>query len=343
MKILVTGATGFLGSNLVPALKERGHSVRALVLPSENATPLEEHGVAIYRGNVLQPETLAEPVRGVDAVFHLVALMATWAPLSTHYAVHVTGAANVCAAVQAAGVPRLIHVSSAITYTPGMPQPIREDYPQEPVHEPHAVTKAQGDKLVQRLIAEEHLPAVIIRPEAMFGPGDRINFPRIADRLQSGKGIIIGSGRNAVPFVFVSDVVQGLLLALDHERAVGQAYNITNDETMTQEEFLCAIADEVGAPRPRLHVPYRPLFAAAYVAEHIATLTGYRSEPLVTRHGVQMFGSDNHLSIDKARRELGYAPQVPLREGIRLTAAWYRQKNALASSIRQPVAMKEAS
>jgi nucleoside-diphosphate-sugar epimerase len=323
MDILVTGATGFLAQNLIPALQERGHGVRALVLPSEDATWLRKRGVAVYPGDVRTPETLIEPMRGADAVFHTAALMAMWRPMHVHYAVHVTGTENVCRAALGAGVKRLVHLSSAITYTPGTGQPIREDSPQEPLHEPHAVTKAQGDKLVQRMIAEDGLPAVIIRPEAMFGPYDRINFRRLADRLRAGKGIIIGSGHNAVPFVYVTDVVQGLLLALEHPRALGQAFNITNDETMTAEEFLGAIAAEVGGKAPRIRVPYRALYSAAYFAEWIATLTN--REPFVTRHGVQMFGSHNPLSIDKARRELGYEPQVPLREGIRLAGAWYQE------------------
>jgi nucleoside-diphosphate-sugar epimerase len=323
MEIVVTGATGFLAQNLIPALQDRGHRVRALVLPSEDANWLRERGVAIHPGDVRQPETLIEPMRGADAVFHTAALMAMWRPMPVHYAVHVTGTENVCRAALDAGIKRLVHLSSAITYTLGRGQPIREDAPQEPLHEPHAVTKAQGDKLVQRMIAEDGLPAVIIRPEAMFGPHDRINFRRLADRLRAGKGIIIGSGQNAVPFVYVTDVVQGLLLALEHPRAVGQAYNITNDQTLTEEEFLNAIAEAVGGKAPRIRVPYRALYSAAYFAELIATVTN--REPAVTRHGVQMFGSHNPLSIDKARRELGYEPQVPLREGIRLAATWYQE------------------
>jgi nucleoside-diphosphate-sugar epimerase len=329
MDVLVTGATGFLAQNLIPTLQERGHRVRALVLPSEDASWLRAQGVAVYPGDVRDPATLIEPMRGADAVFHTAALMAMWRPMEVHYAVHVTGTENVCRAALDAGVKRLIHLSSAITYTPGAGQPIREDSPQNPLHEPHAVTKAQGDKLVQRMIAQDGLPAVIIRPEAMFGPHDRINFRRLADRLRAGKGIIIGSGRNAVPFVYVSDVVQGLLLALEHPRAVGQAYNITNDETMTAEEWLRAIAEEVGGKAPTLRVPYRALYSAAYVAEWIATIAN--REPFVTRHGVQMFGSHNPLSIDKARRELGYVPQVPLREGIRLAGKWYRE-NVLSAA-----------
>jgi nucleoside-diphosphate-sugar epimerase len=263
-------------------------------------------------------------------------LMATWAPMSVHHAVHVTGTENVCRAALAAGVRRLVHLSSAITYTPTGGTPIEEDFPQEPLHEPHAVTKAEGDKLVQRMIAREDLPAAIVRPEAMFGPNDRINFRRLADRLRAGKGIVIGSGRNAVPFVYVDDVVRGLLLALEHPRALGQAYNITNDQRMTAEEFLRAIADEVGGKVPRVHVPYRALYGAATVAEWIATLT--KREPLVTRHGVQMFGSHNPLSIDKARRELGYEPTVALRDGIRLAGSWYRE-NVLGATAESAAAV----
>jgi nucleoside-diphosphate-sugar epimerase len=323
MEIFVTGATGFLAGHLIPALQERGHSVRALVLPSENAASLSERGVAVYPGDVRRPETLNLPMARADGVIHMAALMATWAPMEVHRAVHVTGTANVCRAALAAGVRRLVHLSSAITYTPGGGVPIEEHFPQEPLHEPHAVTKAEGDKLVQRMIAQDGLPAVIIRPEAMFGANDRINFRRLADRLRAGKGIIIGSGGNAVPFVYVDDVVQGLLLALEHPRAPGQAYNITNDQRMTEEEFLRAIAQEVGGKVPRVRVPYRAIYGAAAVAELVATVT--KRQPIVTRHGVQMFGSHNPLSIDKARRELGFEPRVALREGIRVAGRWYRE------------------
>jgi nucleoside-diphosphate-sugar epimerase len=335
-RVLVTGATGFLASHLIPALQQRGYAVRALVLPSEDATGLRERGVAVYSGDVRRPETLTEPMRNANAVVHMAALMATWAPMKVHHAVHVTGTENVCRAALEAGVGRLVHLSSAITYTPGAGVPIEEHFPQQPLHEPHAVTKAEGDKRVQRMIARGELPAVIVRPEAMFGPNDRINFRRLADRLRAGKGIIIGSGRNAVPFVYVDDVVQGLLLALEHPNALGQAYNITNDQTMTEEEFLRAIADEVGGKAPRIHVPYRALYGAAAVAEWIATLT--KREPLVTRHGVQMFGSHNPLSIAKARRELGYEPRVALRDGIRLTGGWYRE-NVLGATAESAAAV----
>jgi nucleoside-diphosphate-sugar epimerase len=202
--------------------------------------------------------------------------------------------------------------------------PVHEDFPLRPFREPYAITKAAGDVAVQRMIAEDGLPAVIIRPGTFFGPGDRLHFGRLADRLRTARGVIVGSGGNALPFVYVTDVVQGLLLALDRERALGQAYNITNDRPLTQQQMLHAIAHEIGAAPPRVHIPYPALYAAGYAAERIAALTRSTRQPPVTRLGVKLFGTDNRHAIDKARRELGYRPWVALREGVSLAASWYR-------------------
>jgi nucleoside-diphosphate-sugar epimerase len=251
----------------------------------------------------------------------------------------VTGTENVCLEALNAGVRRLIHVSSWTVYGMNLGTWVTEETPLTPLQEPYAVTKAEGDKLVRRLIAEERLPAVIIRPGTIFGPGDRLNFGRIADGLERRRWITVGSGRNALPLVYVADVVHGLLLALDAGRAIGQAYNITNDQPLTQLEAWGAIAEAIGASPPGIHVPYRLLCAVAYAAERVAMLGNYRFDPLITRHGVMLFGSDNRHSIQKARQELGYAPRVSLREGIRRTGAWYVDRDSGAAPA-EPVALR---
>jgi nucleoside-diphosphate-sugar epimerase len=278
----------------------------------------------VYIGDVRQPDTLVAPMHGAEGVLHLAAMLDDWRPMKDHYAVNVTGTQNVCRAALAEGVRRFVHVSSLMVYGMALGKPAHEDFPLTPYPDPYSVTKAEGDKVVQQMIAKDHLPAVILRPNQIFGPGDHHHFSRLADRLRTGRGIIVGRGRNVLPLVYVTDAVQGLLLALEHERAVGQAYNIANDRPLTQEEFLQAIAQEIGAKRPRFHMPYRVLYAAGYAAEHLATLTRSRRRPPVTRLGVIFLGTDTRLAIDKARRELGYTPRVTLREGVRLTAAWYR-------------------
>lgn len=210
-------------------------------------------------------------------------------------------------------------------YGMGLDRPANEKSPLAPLHEPHVWTKAEGDRLVQRMIAERNLPAVIVRPGTFICPGDRLHFGRSADRLRAGKGLIVGPGRNALPFIDVADVVQGMLLALDQQRALGQIYNLTTDEPMTQEEYLRATAKAVGANPLWIHVPYHSLYAAAVVAERAAKLTRMR-RPLITRLGVALFGTSNRHAIDKARLDLGYSPTVPMREGVQRAAAWYRQE-----------------
>ncbi|HEX9038470.1 MAG TPA: NAD-dependent epimerase/dehydratase family protein [Ktedonobacterales bacterium] len=336
MEILITGGNGFLGHNLINALQARGDRARVIALPTENADALIQRGVQVIRGDIRDPQLVAAAMEGAQGVFHLAAMMGAWRSMEDYRSVNVRGAENVCRAALAAGVRRLVHISSAMVYDMARGRPATENDPLAPLDEPYCQTKAEGDLLVQRLTASHGLPAVVIRPGTLFGPGDRLNFGRIADRVRAGKMIIIGSGHNAVPFVYVSDMVQALLLAFDSERAVGQAYNIGNDHPLTQAELYTAIAQGIGAPPVRIHAPYRPLYAAAYAAERVATLTNNRIPPFVTRHGVKLYGAHNLLSIEKARRELGYTPQVPLRVGVRLATEWYRQQ--LAPSTDSPAA-----
>lgn len=328
-----------LGRHLAAALQDRGDSVRVLALPEEDARWLRERGVVVYRGDVRWPDTLTSPMSGVAAVFHLAGMIGVWRSLQDYRAVNVTGTRNVCMAALAEGVGRLVHVSSWTVYGMDLGRPAREDFLLRPFREPYAITKAEADLAVQQMIVDDQLPAVIIRPGTFIGPGDRLHYGRMAGRLRTGRGIIVGRGENAMPFVFITDVVRGLLLAFDSEHAVGQAYNISNDRPLTQQQVLDAIACDIGASPATIHVPYRVLHAAAGAAERAASLSGSQRQPVLTRLGVKLFGTDNRHAICKARRELGYSPQVPVREGLRLTAAWYRAEGRLdylQSSSRPP-------
>ena len=336
MRILVTGGSGFLASHLIRALQERGHAVRALVLPSSDTTLLEQAGVDIHTGDVRLPDTLAGAMRGIDAVFHLAAAIGVRRPLREYHAVNVTGTQNVCRAAQTAGVKRLVHVSSTSVYKQGLGVPVDETAPLAPPPDPYAVTKAAGDSLVQRLIAEEQLPASIVRTTTIFGPGDELNFGRIAQRLVAGAGIVIGPGDNRVPVASVDDVVRGLLLVLEHD-AAGEIYNITDDRCPTQLELLREIADQLGARPPRIHVPYGLLYGTAFLAESLAK-AARREHALVTRFGVLLYGADNRFAIDKARDELGYEPRVSLRQLVSAAAGWYRGRTAGVESSGYPAA-----
>lgn len=321
MRVLVTGATGLLGGSLLPELRRRGEPVRVLVLPGEDADRLTEQGIEVVRGDVTDARALTRAVEGVEVVIHLAGMMGVARPLADYRLVNVGGSLNMYRAAESAGVRRFVHASSHTVYGLGHGRFLTEADELRPDPDPYGISKAEGDRLVRRLMAGSRMETVIVRPGTFFGPGDRLHFARMAARLKAGRGIIIGRGRNALPFCYVTDVAQGFLLAAYHPNAPGNVFNISNDRPLTQRELFDAIADAVGAPRTALRVPYRPLYLTAMAAEKMALLTHTR--PAVTRLGVMMFGTDSRHSVEKARRELGYEPRIDLREGVRLAARWF--------------------
>jgi nucleoside-diphosphate-sugar epimerase len=334
MRVLITGATGLLGGHLIRALQERGEQIRALVLPVENADKLMEQGVEVVRGDITDASTLGPAVKDVELIFHLAGMMGVWRPLADYRLVNVTGTENLYKAAQAAGVRRFVHTSSHTVYGLGHGRFMVEEDPLKPDPDPYSITKAEGDRMMRRLMIDSNVETVILRPGTFFGPGDRLHFGRMAQKMKDGKGLIIGKGDNALPFCYVTDVVQGFMLAAYHENAPGNVYNITNDRPLTQQEMFDAIADAVGGKRPTLHLPYLPIYYGSIVAEKVvAPLT--RTKPIVTQLGALMFGSDNRHSVEKARRELGYEPEVDLREGILLAAEWFNAGGMDQPSITQ--------
>lgn len=332
MRVLITGATGLLGGHLIKELQQRGEDIRALVLPVENADKLTAQGVEVVRGDITDASTLGPAVKDVELVFHLAAMMGVNRPIEDYRLVNVTGSENLYRAAQKAGVRRYVHTSSHCVYGLNLGRFLTEKDPLRPDSHPYSVTKAEGDRLMRRLMLDSKVETVILRPGSFFGPGDRLNFGRMAQRMKDGKGVIIGKGDNHLPFCYITDVVQGFLLAAYHDNAPGNVYNITNDEPLTQSEMFNEVADAVGGVRPTRHVPFIPVYYGSIVAEKVVAPITHR-EPLATTHGALMFGGDNKHSIEKARRELGFEPEVDLRTGIRLAAEWFNAGGMNAPSV----------
>jgi nucleoside-diphosphate-sugar epimerase len=335
MKVLITGATGLLGGHLIKELQQRNEQIRALVLPVENADKLTAQGVEVVRGDITDPSTLAPGVQGVDLIFHLAGMMGVWRPISDYRLVNVNGSEYLYKAAQKAGVRRFVHTSSHTVYGLGHGRYMKETDPLRPDPDPYSITKAEGDRLIRRLMLTSEMETVILRPGTFFGPGDHLHFGRMAQKVKDGKGLILGKGDNALPFCYVTDVVQGYMLAGYHKNAPSNVYNITNDRPLTQQEMFDAIADAVGGQRPTLHLPYLPIYWGATVVENVYKLAHLKMKPPATQLGALMFGSDNKHSIEKARKELGYEPKVPLLEGIKLAAEWFNAGGMQQAPITQ--------
>src|SRR5919109_3853555 len=180
MRLLITGATGLLGGHLIKELQQRGEDIRVLVLPVENADKLKKQGVEVVRGDITDASTLEPAVKDVELIFHLAGMMGVWRPLSDYRLVNVNGSENLYMAAQRAGVRRFVHTSSHTVYGLGHSRFLTENDPLRPDPDPYSLTKAEGDRLLQRLLLTRDIETVILRPGTFFGPGDHLHFGRIA-------------------------------------------------------------------------------------------------------------------------------------------------------------------
>lgn len=327
MKVLVTGAAGFLGGHLIDMLVEDGYEVRAMVRPSEDAGRL--YGlkrVEVVVGDMTDAASLKRAVKGVQRVFHVAAKTGPWGPEDDYWAANVQGVADLIHASLDAGVQRIVHTSSITIYGHNLHGIVTEDDPFSVMDNPYNRTKIAGEKLIANLVQDESAPVVIVRPGWIYGPRDAASFGRFVELVESGKGFLVGSGQNIVPVVYVRDVAQGLIKAgAAGDETIGRAYTLVDDHRVTQTEYLNMIADCLQVPHVSLKIPYMPLYAAAHIAEIAWKAMGRRNAapPPVTRYGITLLGSEQMFSIGRARRELGYEPAFDLARGVAEGVRWY--------------------
>jgi nucleoside-diphosphate-sugar epimerase len=327
VKVLVTGAAGFLGGHLVDMLVERGDEVRAMVRSIEDADRLHKlPGVEVIHGDLTDPASLKQAVQGIQRVYNVAAKTGPWGLEDVYRAVNVQGLADLIHASMEAGVQRIVHTSSITVYGHHLHGIVTEDDPFHAEDNPYSRTKIAGEKLIANLVKDNGAPVVIVRPGWIHGPRDTASFGRFVSLIESGKGFIIGSGKNVVPVVYVRDVAQGLIKAGDAgDEVIGRAYTIVNDQRVTQTQYLNTIADCLRVPHISRHLPYTALYAAGRAAELAWQALGRRNAapPPITTYGVTLLGRDQLFSIGKARYELGYEPQFDIARGVAEGVKWY--------------------
>lgn len=338
MKVLVTGAAGFLGGHLVDMLVERGDEVRAMVRPVENASHLGMlDGVEVVQGDLTDRESLKRAVQGVQRVYNVAAKTGPWGLENVYTSANVWGVADLITAAMDAGVQRIVHTSSITVYGHHLHGNITEDQPFHAEDNPYSRTKIAGEKLVADFVKERGAPVVVVRPAWIYGPRDTASFGRFVALVESGKGFLIGSGKNIVPVVYVRDVAQGLIKAGDAgDEAIGQAYTLADDRRVTQAEYLNTIADFLEAPPVTRKLPYVALYSAGRAAELLWQAMGRRKSapPPVTTYGVTLLGGNQEFSIDKARRELGYQPEYDVIHGVHDGVSWYLEAKKGSNGIQ---------
>src|SRR2546421_7461987 len=308
-------------------LLERGDEVRAMVRPVEGASRLRKlDGVEVVLGDLVDRESLKRAVQGIQRVYNVAAKTGPWGLEKDYKAVNIWGVADLITASMDAGVQRIVPTSSITVYWHHLKGNINEDHPFHAEDNPYSRTKIAGEKMVADFVKERGAPVVIVRPAWIYGPRDTASFGRFVAMVESGKGFLIGSGKNIVPVVYVRDVAQGLIKAGDSgDEAIGKAYTIADDRRVTQAEYLNTIADFLRVPPVSRKIPYFPLLTAGRSAELVWKALGRRNSapPPVTAYGVTLLGGNQEFSIEKVRRELGYKPEYDVIRGVFEGVNWY--------------------
>jgi nucleoside-diphosphate-sugar epimerase len=320
LRVLVTGATGFTGGHLARALAGRGYAVRALVRRPE-ASRLEEAGIDLVPGDLEDRPSLDRAVRDVDVVYHIAAIYRqAGLPDAKYRAVNATAVRSVIEAAAGAGVRRVVHCSTVGVHGDIEHPPANEDAPLRP-GDVYQETKVEGEAEARAAATDTGIEVVIARPTGIYGPGDR-RLLKLFRGVGRRRFVILGSGRIYYHLTYIDDLVEGFRLCGEVPAAAGRTYILAGGEVTTLEELVKMIAEEANVPAPRLHLPVWPFWMAGAACEAICSPLGI--EPPLYRRRVDFFTKSRAFDISRARTELGYAPRVGLREGIRRTLAWYR-------------------
>ena len=324
-KVLITGATGFIGNHVTRLCLEQGDAVRVMVMPGEDRSPLHGMDVEFVEGQLQDPHSLVRAVQGVEQLYHLAALFKIWTrDPNLHYKINVDGARAMMNAAKAAGVDKIVFTSSvAAIGIVGNGGWANEETPfngWEWASE-YILSKFISHQMVKGMVADG-LPAVMVMPGLPFGPGDRAPTPTGTMILRTLQGKMKNYWDGGVCAVDVRDVAAGHVLAMKRGR-IGQSYCLTNrDGNMTNKEMLNLVGRVAGVPDvAKNEVSGKTMLRVAKVVEAISKITGrapmttYKNTFYVLQHG--------YVDSSKAIAELGL-PQTPIETAVRDSVQWFR-------------------
>lgn len=327
MRVLVTGGTGFTGAALGKRLILLGHTVVALDYKEGlESDALRTHGAEVIIGSVTDPQAVGRSMKGVELVFHLAAAFRELNKPDTFYdEVNVGGTGVVLSAARREGVRKFIYCSTCGVHGNVDHPPADEDAPIRPA-DYYQRTKYAAEPIVSRETAPG-FETVILRPAAIYGPGDPERFFMIFKRVSKGTFPMFGSGRTLYHPLYVDNLVDAFLLCMPPGAGNGRAYLIADENYYQIEQIVRAVARALGVQVRIPHYPVLPVVALGHIMEKAYKPFGI-APPIFPRR-VDWYRQNRAFDISRAKRELGYEPRVDLDEGLRRTAVWYREKGYL--------------
>lgn len=323
-KVLVTGATGFLGKYVVKELVEHGYQVRAFGRNSKVGRSLENSSVSYFQGDLTKADDVLEACKGMDLVVHAGALSTVWGPWEDFYQANVLGTKYVLEACRQVGMQRLVYVSSPSIYAAPKDQlAIKEsDAP-----EVNNLNNYIRSKLASERLFKDYpdVPSIILRPRGLFGIGDTSILPRVINLSQKIGIPLIGDGRQLMDMTCVENVALAIRLAIEAPEAKGDIYNITNGEPRAFRDLLEESLTGLGYPIKYRKIPATLLSGIASSLEFLYKTLNLKGEPALTRYTYYLLRYSQTLDISKAEKELGYHPKISISEGIEQYVKDYRK------------------
>lgn len=321
--VLITGASGFLGSAVARALLGRGLRVRALVRPTSPRGNLKGLDCEITQGDLTDAASLRPALHGVRYLFHVAADYRLWAPdPQAILRANLDGTRNLMREAMAEGVERIVYTSSVATLkVAGATAPVNETAPLDPASAigTYKRSKTLAERAVEDMINRDRLPAVIVNPSTPVGPRDIRPTPTGRIILDAARGKIPAFVDTGLNFAHVDDIATGHLLAFEHGR-VGQRY-ILGGQNASLQDFLAEVARLTGRRVPTTKLPRALLFPLAWSAEAAARFT--KREPMLTLDGLRLARHRMFFTSAKAERELGYRAR-PYAQGVADALGWFR-------------------
>jgi nucleoside-diphosphate-sugar epimerase len=326
MKIVITGATGFLGFNTARWLKNKGHEVTGLGRNLSRGERLKDVGVSFIPCTLAETSLYSPALSGADVVVHCAALSAPWGRPDVFHAANVQGTQHILDESRKQKVPRFIHISSPSIYFRfedaldiDEATPIKPPFPSL-----YSATKFAAEEVVDA--AGEDIFCVTLRPRGIFGPGDETLLPRLI-RVAKKRGLPrLGEGKNIIDLTYVDNVSHAIELCLgSSEISRGQKYNITNGNPVELWPFLDNLFTRLELPISPKSLPYKRADFLARVLEWTYSTLPLKGEPALTRYTVGLLAKSQTLSLTKARRELGYEPLISMEEGLERAIAWLKE------------------
>jgi dihydroflavonol-4-reductase len=326
-RVLITGGLGFLGSALVNEFSTAGCEVRIFSrLGRRPPQFVHPAGHPIVWGDIRDASAVDRAVEGTDVVVHTVSNFREARTDDQAFSINVAGTDNLLRAAARSHVDRVVVCSTIGVHGNLRHAPGSEESPFNP-GDVYQETKVEVERRARLFEQETGVPVCILRPASLYGPGD-LRMLKLFRLIQRRRFVLFGKGDAFFHPAYIEDVARGFVLAAFHEAAKGQTFILGGDGYLKLGELIALIAKHLGVPAPRIRLPLRPFEALAAVCE--AVCRPFNLEPPLHRRRMSFFRNNRAFTIDKAKRILGYQPQVGISEGLERTILWYEARGLLA-------------